>query len=414
MKPKLTIGHFPIIDHLILGVARHHDGPYYKNLELATQEFSNWEKMSEALMSGVIQGTFMLAPLAMELFRKGARIKVVLLGQREGQVMIASPSITTPSDLKGKTVLVPETFSIHNILLHQVLRSAGLDPERDVAIQAGFQDVHQIPRLLHDGTVDAFVSAEPWGTLTTDAHDGYVMALSQSLITHHLCCVLVMRDDVISESPDAVQELVGSLVKAGMFMNAYPHQSAEIGAKFMGVPEKIALTSLTHHGGHVLFWDLLPRAEDFEEIQQGLINELKVWRAPIDLDLFLSVSFAQHAYRKWMLDTRREIKDKGETRTLPGSFRQATMRLHEHFPTARVTGTKRVVAGQRYPKADKERGFVTFAPDSGKEPDRVHIKMSEEEIKRCMQALKLEILHEPDGTYSMDLKTFELMAMLVK
>lgn len=28
MKSKLTIGHFPIIDHLILGVAQYHDNAY--------------------------------------------------------------------------------------------------------------------------------------------------------------------------------------------------------------------------------------------------------------------------------------------------------------------------------------------------------------------------------------------------
>lgn len=70
MKPNITIGHFPIIDHLILGIAQKNDGGYFGHFNLRTKIFRNWAKMIDNLNSKKIDGAFLLFPLAIELFRK--------------------------------------------------------------------------------------------------------------------------------------------------------------------------------------------------------------------------------------------------------------------------------------------------------------------------------------------------------
>ena len=175
MKPKITIGHFPIIDHLILGIAQKTDGGHFEHLDLNTKLYVNWDKVAADFKNGKIDGAFLLFPLALELFQKGAKGRIVLLGQREGQAVVASKSVRNITGLKGKRVLVPHRFSVHNILLTIVLKKAGLDPLRDVAYEAGFSDVRDIPDMLGSGKVDAIVSAEPWNTIAVKKGFGHII-----------------------------------------------------------------------------------------------------------------------------------------------------------------------------------------------------------------------------------------------
>lgn len=297
MKTKLTIGHFPTVDHLILGVTQKNDARDFLHLSLKTKLFENWDAMAKALVSKRLDGEFILFPLAMELFRKGAPIKLVLLGQREGQVLVVQNDIKKISDLKGKTVLTPHKFSVHTLLLYQILKRAGLDPLCDVHRELGFKNVRDMPEMLARGSIQAFIAAEPWATIAKNMGVGKMMTVSHDVKSHHVCCVLVLRDEIVNGRPEACQELIDSLVRSGMFINAYPRQVAEIGEIFLKSPKKIIVESLTHDRGHILLWDLLPRIEDFEELQDVAVDEMHLWKKKLDLKKFICADFADNAYR---------------------------------------------------------------------------------------------------------------------
>ena len=421
MKQKeLTVGHFPIVDHLILGVSRKHDDGFFQNFELKMVEYQRWKNMCDDLLAARLDGTFMLFPLAMDLYRNGAPIRIVLLGQREGQVIVLGNGVKNIADLKGKTVWLPSLYSVHNILLHQALKTAGL-ADSDVTRTIGSIDIHEIPQLLKEKKFDGFVSAEPWGTIAVKMKAGKIAAISQEIKTHHICCVLVLRDEVIKARPDACNELIDSLVKAGMFINAYPRQAAEIGEAFMGCSRKIALEALTHDRGHVLFWDLLPRREDFEELQQIAVQEMRVWDTSLRIEELLYADFAQAAYRRWMIDVRREVKDRGSGRTLPGTFVEAVERTSAFFHTPiQALGVTFIEHGEKYPKNTRQRkvpiisfsileealsgksftverasenmkGLVCFTTLQNIEPDRVLLRLSEERAQQCHRALRFGV-----------------------
>lgn len=436
MKPTITIGHFPIIDHLILGVAAQNDGQYLENINLKTRRFQNWPLMEKALFDKKIEGAFLFFPLAIELFRTGTDIKIVLLGQREGQVLVVNNEIKGIKDLKDKTIMLPNKFSVHNILLHQILKENGLDPQKDVHYHFGFNNIQEFPRYLKDNKIQAFVSAEPLGTLVRRMKTGKIMVTSHDIKTHHICCVLALRGDVINKYPAACQELVESLVRAGMFISAYPHQTAAIGEAFMEVSRDVALEALTHNRGHVLFWDLLPRVEDLEELENFAISEMNLWKKPVNLKKLLCADFAQNAYREWVVGTRQEIKDKGAARTLPGNFLESQKRFQSFFAgPIPVMGLKLVTAGEKFPKGatkttrllggslprrqagveeaenkniginfleyvfkEKEvlindptwsaKALYFFPSARGLEPDRVLLKLNENQARTCARALR--------------------------
>ena len=57
---------------------------------METIKFSDWASISEALRSGSLDGAFLLAPLAFQAKLKGAPIKLVLLGHRDGSALIVT------------------------------------------------------------------------------------------------------------------------------------------------------------------------------------------------------------------------------------------------------------------------------------------------------------------------------------
>lgn len=411
MKKTITIGHFCVIDHLVLGVAAKNDEGSFENLNLKTQIFYNWKKLTDALESGELDGAFLLFPLAMESFRKGTDIKLVLLGQREGQVLVTSKGIEKISDLIGKTIQVPNKYSVHNILIRQILRREGIDPDKDVKFKTSMNDVRDLPRVVIDGIADAMLTGEPWGTLSIKLGAGKMFSVSHEAKMHHPCCVFVLSSELIKNNSVVCEELIRSLVKAGMFMNAYPRQSAEIGENFLGYPKKILLESLTHNRGHLLMWDLLPRLEDFASLEKIAVEEMHLWKKPIDLSHFIEPKFAQEAYREWTIDTRQEVKDKGGDRTLPGNLSESIIKIKDRLEMeVRSVGIKFVKTGEKFPRSfDRQdnlsvsdalsgKNYIWTGENAGKgiafiqgsnniNTDRVILELVKSEADRCVDAL---------------------------
>jgi len=110
-KPLIKIGHLLITDHLVLGITKSKVLKGVETLEHCTVEtvpLAGWDYIGDSLKSGEINAAFILAPYAMELFHSGEKIKLVLLGHKNGSVIIKNNriNISKVEDFKGKTVLI--------------------------------------------------------------------------------------------------------------------------------------------------------------------------------------------------------------------------------------------------------------------------------------------------------------------
>ncbi|TAN58386.1 MAG: twin-arginine translocation pathway signal protein, partial [Magnetospirillum sp.] len=128
-KVNLKIGYLPITDHLLMIASEREP---FRTVDLQPVKFSSWPEIAEALKAGAIDGAFLLTPIGLTLRRKGAPVRVVLLGHRNGSVITVKNSgeINRVEDLKGKTIAIPSPFSTHNILLRKVLTEKNIDPAR--------------------------------------------------------------------------------------------------------------------------------------------------------------------------------------------------------------------------------------------------------------------------------------------
>jgi len=302
-KPTLTFGHLKITDHLLLGIAKEHhaDGAEpYKYFKLETKAYRGWNPLADDLKAGNLDGAFILAPLAMEIYYSNQNIQMVLQAHKSGSIVIKNrrANIERVEDFKGKNVLIPHYLSVHHLLFDRMLRESGLEigPGKDVILDVvAPSDIPEIIEWDEKGQVGGFIVAEPFGTQVVKAGYGDEFALSKDLWPNHPCCVVVIKKEVLEKYPDAVYEFTKSLVEAGQFAESQPDQAAQIGSKFLDQSLDVIKTVLTTPKDRVTYAELKPVIDDFEYMQSYLTTQIKAMSDKIDLEKFIDYRFAEEA-----------------------------------------------------------------------------------------------------------------------
>jgi NitT/TauT family transport system substrate-binding protein len=288
-KVHVRLGHLPITDHLTVIAASQ---ARFEKLTLEPVKFASWPELAEALKAGSLETAFALTPISLALRQKGVPIKIVLLGHRNGSVLLAANDISKVRDLKGKTVAIPSRFSTHNLLLRRLLEREGLDGERDVTLTE--LPPPEMVQALARGSISAFIVAEPFGAQAELRKLGKVLAFSKDIWPNHVCCALNAREDLIAAHPEAVQELVSALTAAGRFATQKPKEAAQLSKPFLGQDPAVVLHVLTEPPGRVTYDDLLPTLADLTATQDDMIK-YKIITARVDLPGFLDDRFARAA-----------------------------------------------------------------------------------------------------------------------
>jgi NitT/TauT family transport system substrate-binding protein len=290
-KVNLKIGYLPITDHLLLISAFREK---FRNLTIQPVRFSSWPENAEALKAGAIDGSFLLTPMSLALREKGAPIKVVYLGHRNGSAITVKNdgTINRIEDLKGKTIAVPSQFSTHNILLRKILADKGLDAARDVRIID--MPPPEMVVALASGRIHGYIVAEPFGVQAEERHVGKVLMLSKEIWQNHICCVLNLREQVIRAYPEAVQELVGGLSRTAAFIESNPVQAAAESQQLLGQKPQIIERVLTTPKDRLAFTNLVPDLADFTATR-SLMAKFGLPGTKTDLGTYIDSSFAKRA-----------------------------------------------------------------------------------------------------------------------
>jgi len=314
-KVQMKLAHIQITDHLALGVLKHRieTGEVTpRHFALETLCLPGWNPVQEAIEKGDVDGAFVLAPIAMDLFAFDVPIKLVLLAHKNGSIFVRSKKIDlnnyeSLSDFyKYKVIDIPHKMSVHNMLAHKFLKELGLSPgvPGKKAINVRFEVVPpiQMPAIMRENEeVGGFIVAEPIGSNAIAKGIAELQFLSASLWDNHPCCVVAMRDEFIAEHSDAVFEFVSLLVEAGRFIEKNKAQAAEIAVSFLDPQKALGLTSEvlnkvldTPQG--IRMNDLYPVLEDLDTIQRYMHDEMGFGKL-IDVEKFADLRFADAACR---------------------------------------------------------------------------------------------------------------------
>jgi len=314
-KTKLTIAHIPITDHIVLGALKHliTTGDLKpEHFELETKRMMLWNPVQVALEKGDVDGVFILAPIAMDLFSFGIPIKLVLLAHKNGSICVQNKVENIAFNnqevlqqyFQHKTFYLPHLLSIHHVLSTIFFRKLGLNPGLSDNPEANLYFEVIPPIKMPDfqsksKEVGGFMVAEPVGTKAIAKGIGDLVYLSSELWPDHPCCVIVFREDIIEFNPDAIQEFVNMAVTAGQYVSEHPEQSAKIAVDFLDPDKKIGLKvpileKVLSSEARIITNDLYPNINDLNYIQTYMHDNMNMGTL-IDMEKFVDSRFADIA-----------------------------------------------------------------------------------------------------------------------
>lgn len=233
----LTIGYLPILDASPLLLA--HGLGLFERKGIETVKpvlFRSWAGLVEAFLSGQVNLIHVLSPMSVWMrYGSQAPVRALMWNHTCGSALTVRPDIADIKALSGQTVAIPFWYSIHNIIVQQMLRHAGLQAVEKNP-QAGQVRLTVMPpsdmvAALAAGTIAGFIVAEPFNALAEAKGVGKVLRFSGDIWREHACCLTMMHDHDIRNRPEWVQGVIDSLVQAAAWAKTHRADAAAMLAK---------------------------------------------------------------------------------------------------------------------------------------------------------------------------------------
>lgn len=253
----LRIGYLPITDAAPLLLA-HSAALYPAGLVSSAKPvlFRSWASLGEAFVTGKVDVVHLLMPMAVQLrYALGGGVRVLGWNHTNGSALTVAPHIKDLADLAGTQVAIPFWWSIHNIVLQQLLRAHGLRPVVRRSASRAARTVELIVMspsdmvpALANRSIGGYVVADPFNAVAQIKKIGRIHTFLGDIWRDHACCVLITRDDVIAQRPNAIQQLTDAVVGAQLLLNDDRVKAAKAlgGGRYLPQPVPAVQLALTY------------------------------------------------------------------------------------------------------------------------------------------------------------------------
>jgi NitT/TauT family transport system substrate-binding protein len=263
----LAVGYLPVTCHLTCPVTDFATKTTTTSTHFASQRFTEFPTVVEALKARKIDATFILAPLAMALREQGVPIHIVYLGHRDGSTVIVRKDSTATRlrDLKGKVFARPSRFSNQYLVILKLMEDEGLAPTDLTFVDLPPPDM---PGALAAGAIDAYFVGEPFAAKAELDGTGRVLYYAKDIWPHFISCVLVVRDELIAEHPEIVRDLVRGIAESGEWAERNRLAAARLAAPYYRQDRKLLEFVLTEPPDRVSYRQLTPSPDELRTIMR--------------------------------------------------------------------------------------------------------------------------------------------------
>lgn len=253
---QLRVGYLPITDAAPLLIA--HSATLYPAGVVSAAKpvlFRSWASLAEAFISRQVDVVHLLMPMAVQLrYGLGGGVRILGWNHTNGSALTVAPNIHDLSDLAGKQVGIPGWWSIHNIVLQQLLRANGIRPvvrrnasKTDRTVELIVMSPSDMVPGLANGSIAGYVVADPFNAMAQIKKIGRIHTFLGDVWRDHACCVLITRDDVIAKNPVAVQAVTDAVVAAQLRINGdRKAAAAALAGRYLPQPLPAVQTALTY------------------------------------------------------------------------------------------------------------------------------------------------------------------------
>jgi NitT/TauT family transport system substrate-binding protein len=220
---EVRLGYFPNMTHApaIIGVDKGYFTGQLGSTTLTTQTFNSGTEEASALLGGSLDVGFIGSGPAINAFTKSnGQIQVVSGAVSGGAELVVKPGITTPDQLKGKTIATPSQGNTQDVSAKKWLSTNHLTGQVNVANM----DNPQTFDAFRNGDVDGGWLPEPWASqLVLDA-GAKVLVDEKSLWPQGQfpTTVMVVRTQFLQQHPETVEALLKGTLAAIDWASANP------------------------------------------------------------------------------------------------------------------------------------------------------------------------------------------------
>ncbi|MBB6050934.1 ABC transporter substrate-binding protein [Armatimonas rosea] len=300
-RETLEVGFLPVTCHLTCPVTDFASHTTTTGTTFESRRFTDWPTVSDALRTGALKATFMIAPMAMKLREDGVPCKIVYLGHRDGSTVMVRKDDPAKSlaDLKGKTMAIPSKFSNQYLVLRKLMEDQGLKEDDLKFVEMPPPDM---PTALAQKSIDSYFVGEPHAAKAELDGTGRVLYHAKDIWPQFISCVLVVRDDLAKEKPEVVKDLVRGIAQSGEWAETHRDEAAKVAAPKFKQKEQI-IKFVLNDPGRVSYRQLTPSDPEMQKIVEMAVKA-KILKAPLPLTDFLDRSFIPEKIEAVKLDVK--------------------------------------------------------------------------------------------------------------
>ena len=261
------------------------------SMKIRVFPFTNPADQKTALLAGSLEmcGTTLAHAIYSASVGQPVVVVAALCNKCSALTVKKDGPIRTEADLKGKTIgYVPGTM--HEILLRETLTRNGISPQTDVRLVR--VDFFDMGTALAGGSIDAFLSGEPFPTLAVKQGYGRILAYpyyDDSVGTIN-AGMLVTRA-AVEERPEQVAALVLAHARATRFLADHPEQWLKRASDF-GTPIDVLEAAAPNME---LAWDMDATFVRQAEALGSRMQALGIIERQPDYDRLFDLSFVNQA-----------------------------------------------------------------------------------------------------------------------
>ena len=267
-RDPVRMGYMPVVTNLaapLLDYVSKDNGAYrYQAIK-----FSSFAEMAESLRNGHIDAAFMIAPLAVVLHQQGEDVHIIYIGNRHESTLVARKdlAIRDIGDLAGRTLAVP----------HALFRPQSGNPAGHG--RSGYAGCHQHRRDEPAGHGLGPGLRRPGCLFRRRAlrrpDDRLRRCPSGELRRRHLATVsnlVIVRQDFIEKRPRAVQQLVQTAMRSGIWAEQHPDEAAAIASRYWNQPTDLIRYALTTPQHRIQYHHAVPQTAEIQQLADLMVH----------------------------------------------------------------------------------------------------------------------------------------------
>jgi len=234
---RVRIGYIPITDATPLLVAYQNKLFQQQGLQVDPPIlFRSWAQLVEAFLSGNVNVIHLLSPMAVWMrFGSQYPAKIVAWNHVGGSALTVARHINDLKDLGGTQVAIPFWYSVHNVVLQEMLRGAGLTVVTQQKDKLAANEVGLIvlppsdmPPALLSKQISGYLVAEPFNAIAEHLKIGKILRFTGDVWKKHACCVVYMHEKDLAQNPAWTQKVVNGIVQAQHWCRNHRAETAQL------------------------------------------------------------------------------------------------------------------------------------------------------------------------------------------